>query len=417
MNELQRLVEKTLADAPQLLLEKRLAEKFKAAGLKTTSATVRKAALHILSGSEEPFNIKGKGDNISIQITDEDIEYVINGTERLNGEALEPFLRNAADMIADDLHKSLSKQWPVEFDAQRSDIAQFRERLECRWGTGLAKLRMLLTIGREWAQGAYERLESSGSKQSKKRLADVMLRLHVRACQVTHEVIVLLENGLADGAMARWRTLHEITIVAAMIARFGEEIAERYLLYQVVESFAALKAYERDHTALGYKPISKRRSEKIRKEYSRLIARFGKKFGEEYGWAAHHLGIKEKERLTFARLEQEVGNAFMRSPYKLASYNVHASPKGIYFKLGNLGDSPGYIAGASNAGLSEPAQHTAVSLSEITMLALGESAVLDDLVAANIVSRLQLEIPREFAKAERKLQRDNKRFRATHSSG
>jgi hypothetical protein len=213
--------------------------------------------------------------------------------------------------------------------------------------------------------------------------------------------------------MARWRTLHEITIVAAIIARFGDEIAERYMYYQIVESFKAIKAYERDHKGLGFKPPSKRQSDKISKDYAGAIARFGRKFGEEYGWAAHHLKIKEKERLTFAKLEQEAGNAFMRSPYKMASYNVHASPKGVYFKLGSLGGFPGYIAGASNAGLTEPAQHTAVGLFEITMLAIGESLVLDDLVVANIIARWEVEIPEEFWKAEKKLRRDDKKHRAT----
>jgi len=71
-----------------------------------------------------------------------------------------------------------------------------------------------------------------------------MLRLHIRACQVTNEIIILLENGYADGAMARWRTLHEIATVAAVIAKFGDELAERYVHYQIVESTKALTAYE-----------------------------------------------------------------------------------------------------------------------------------------------------------------------------
>jgi Family of unknown function (DUF5677) len=412
MDYLQQLLETTLAQVPQLLLEKRLAEKFKATGHKITKTTTRKAALHILSGIREPFIIDGNNDDISIQISDEDIEYVVKGTERFHREQLADVLRTAANDTAGLLYKSLSKRWPDEFKAQQEDIEQFRERLERRWGKGLAKLRMLLTIVREWAYGAYgRRRRANGGKA--REYEGVMLRLHVRACQVAHEIIVLLENGLADGAMARWRTLHEIKIVAATIVRFGDEIAERYRYYQIVESFAAIKAYERDHKGLGFKAFPKRLSHKIRRDYAAAIARFGRKFGEEYGWAAHHLKIKEREHLTFARLEKEAGNAFMRSPYKMASYNVHAGPKGVYFKLGSIGGLPEYIAGASNAGLTEPAQHTAVTLFEITMLAIGESVVLDDLVAANIIARLEAEISGEFWKAEKKLRRDDKKHRAT----
>jgi hypothetical protein len=130
-----------------------------------------------------------------------------------------------------------------------------------------------------------------------------LLRLHVRACQITNEIIVLLENGFADGAMARWRTLHEVATVASVIAIHGEEMAERYVHHQVVEAYKGLIAYERDHVGLRFKPISKKESQRIRKAYAAAVRRFGTKFAEEYGWAAHHLALKGKERVTFARLE------------------------------------------------------------------------------------------------------------------
>jgi hypothetical protein len=213
--------------------------------------------------------------------------------------------------------------------------------------------------------------------------------------------------------MARWRTLHEITIVAAVIAKFGDELAERYVYYQIVESFSAMKAYERNHKDLGFKPMSKKETAKIRTDYAKVLRRFGKKFGEEHGWAAHHLTVKDTERITFARLEEEVGGAMMPSPYKMASYNVHASPKGVYFKLGSLGGSPVLLAGASNVGLIEPAQNAAVSLAEITLLVIGDSSVFDDIVTSKIVARLEADIPLEFAKADRKLRRDDRQHRET----
>lgn len=101
----------------------------------------------------------------------------------------------------------------------------------------------------------------------------------------------------------------------------------------------------------------------------------------------------------------------MRSPYKMASYNVHASPKGVYFKLGSFKGSPVLLAGRSNAGLTEPAQHAAVSLAEITLLMIGDSAVFDDIVTRKIIARLEAEIPPELGKADRKLRRDDRRHR------
>jgi hypothetical protein len=39
-----------------------------------------------------------------------------------------------------------SKRWANEFTAEREDIEQFRERLEHRWGKGLAKLYLGLSL-------------------------------------------------------------------------------------------------------------------------------------------------------------------------------------------------------------------------------------------------------------------------------
>lgn len=408
MEELQEILESTLRQIANVVLEKRLAEKATAAGLSVDAATLSKAAAHILSGSQKSFKIVGDGDEVTIAITDEDVDHVSREAERFYREVFPDFLAKASDDIADRLFKFLIRRWPNEFEARQAEMDAFKERLEHRWGKALGKLRMLLAIVMECAQWLYKRRQrETDGKLS--HLDDVLLRLHVRACQITSEVIILLENGYADGAMARWRTLHEVTIVAAIIAKFGDDIAERYVHYQIVESFKAIHAYEKDHKDLGYRPIPKRQVEKIRRDYTKVLQRFGKKFGEEYGWAAHHLKVTGKDRITFARLEAESDDAMMRSPYKLASYNVHASPKGVYFRLGSLNQKLPLLAGASNAGLTDPAQHAAVSLTEITLLMIGDSTILDDIVAAKIIARLEFEIPKEFAKADKKLRRDHRR--------
>jgi Family of unknown function (DUF5677) len=413
MDIIQKQFEMTLAQVPTALLQKILDRKLQAVNVKVQKKTLEKAANHILTGNSAPLKFRSKsGQNVTIQITEEDIKYIVDGTERLRKDHLEPVLRDAAAHISDRLYKYLSSQWTEHSKLLQSDVQGFKERLEARWGDGLSKLRMLLAIVREWADGAHQRrLQASRGKMSV--YDEVMLRLHVRACQVTNEVIILLENGFADGAMARWRTLHEITVVAATIARFGNDIAERYMQYQIIESYDAIEAYERNHNELGFGPIPKRQVARIKKDYERVIARFGKRFAEEFGWAVHHL--KSDRRLAFWRLEREAGKAFMHSPYKFASYNVHASPKGVYFRLGSLDPKAAYLAGPSNTGLTDPAQHTAVSLFEITMLAIGNNPILEDRVVTQIIARLELEIPKAFWKAQKKLQRDDKKYRSNTS--
>src|ERR1039458_2598896 len=114
---------------------------------------------------------------------------------------------------------------------------------------------MLLTMSREWCHEANER-ESARKKNIEEKVRGLLIRFLVRSCQVTDEIICLLENGFADGAMARWRTLHEIGVVAAVISKHGEEIAKRYVAHQAVESERAMKKYQSCYQQLGYKPIT-----------------------------------------------------------------------------------------------------------------------------------------------------------------
>jgi len=110
-------------------------------------------------------------------------------------------------------------------------------------------------------------------------------------------------------------------------------------------------------------------------------------------------------------LEAAAGRAAMASHYKLASYNVHAGPHALFFRLGLMGES-GLLAGASNAGLTEPGQNTAVSLAFISILLVRNCINLDTVVTKKMLLQLRDEIPRAFANAERKLQTDHARHGA-----
>jgi hypothetical protein len=212
---------------------------------------------------------------------------------------LPTMLETVAGPISKRLLKTLKSSWPTEATLQQNDFSEFRKRLEERWGTPLSQLRMLLTISREWCQETCNRdrrLKTDGNLH----LRDVLIRLLVRGCQVTDEIICLLENGFADGAMARWRTLHETGIVAAVISQHGEDIVGRYVAHQAIESKRAMDKYKKCCEQLGYKPISEQASKKITKAYEAAIKRYGEDFKGDYGWAAAHL---KKKRPTFADLE------------------------------------------------------------------------------------------------------------------
>ncbi len=144
--------------------------------------------------------------------------------------------------IAKSTLKKLKKSWPGEQSSQEADLAGFCGRTRSRWGKPLGQLRMLLTMVREWVGEIHAR-ENSKRRSKNRQSRKLLIRLLVRGCQVTDEILCLLENGFPDGAMARWRTLYEIGVVGAVIQKHGDGIANRYLAHQHIESKRAMEKY------------------------------------------------------------------------------------------------------------------------------------------------------------------------------
>jgi len=149
---------------------------------------------------------------------------------------------------------------------------------------------------------------------------------------------------------------------------------------------------------LGLEPLTEEEFARIKATRDALKAQFGDPYGEEYGWAAEALGIKKPN---FSDIERSAGLAHLRPYYKLASHNVHANPKGAFFKLGLLPGQQMLLAGPSNLGLADPGHGTAISLSQITSALLTMKPNIDRLVICQIMLQLGDEVGDAFISAHR----------------
>ena len=410
---LQQALNDAVANLPALFLEHRISKKLKEQGVKAPKGLSRQIAEHVLSGSAEPFVSPraARGKQVNLTINDSDLEEVIQGLQRFYKEQLPALLPSIAGKISKNVLRDLKARWPNENSLQEADTLEFRGRMEGRWGKPLGQLRMLLTMSREWCQNISVR-ESHRRKHKNKRSRKLLIRLLVRACQVTDEILCLLENGFADGAMARWRTLHEIAVVAAVIRQHGDDIAERYLAHHAVESKRAMDKYIACAPKLGYKPLAARAQAQIVKAYDQAVAKYGKNFDSDYGWAAFHLNMR-KEKPSFVRLEEAARRAEMRSHYQMGNDNIHGGIKSMYVRLGLQGDYDGLLAGRSNAGLTEPGQNAAHTLTQLAVLVCFSEPVLDNYVIADMLMTLRDEIPRSFARADLQLRKDDRAIQRT----
>lgn len=418
METIEAIITKQIESAPKRLLLPILARKLKEAGIDAPDEVVDAFADHIFAGNVGSFQWSdgqpGPDDHreLTITLTEADSEELSAKVKQLTDD-LPTLVLDVAAYATTSIYKRLIREWPLQSAIERYEVDEFCDRLEERWGEGLDLLRLLLACCREIGRDADKRYRRSKSRRHACRRF-VLTRLQVRACQVADEIITLLENGFADGAMARWRTLHELGVVATLIADGDEVLAERYINHDIVDVKRQADDYDLTQVPLGLAPISKRERKKIDAAFSDALQKYGQPFASPYGWAAERLGMK---RPTFEKLQEEAGRASMTSYYKLASYNVHAGARSMFHRLTAMGQPDLLIAGRSNAGLMEPARNTAHSLLLITSFMEDRKFGLDRTAELNAVLNVRDATVRAFKKADNKLHRDERALlRSTKSS-
>lgn len=337
--------------------------------------------------------------DITLEFTAADLAKLDATTQRVL-DHLPETLNTVLAATVPALIKDLKRRWPKEWRGQIREYNGFSKRLEERWGCALGLLRMLLTIAREYGGDVAAEVRGTEAASKTPHLVEVLPRLHARACQIAHEIITLLTSGFADGAMARWRTLHEVAVVALFISERGEATAERYALHRYVESHLGASGYQQYCDRLGAKPLSDGVLNEIERSYTFVMSRFGENFGSQYGWAAEDLSVR---RPTFAHIEQAVAVEHLRPYYRLASHNVHANPKGVFFKLGLLDEADLLLAGGSNAGLADPGSNTAVSLVQACSSLMRLQPSFDGMAAIRTLLALGEETGLAFQSAHEKL--------------
>ena len=402
MGVLQRELERSFDNLPEEVLRNILKRKLKEAGRRLPPAAFDALVRHLLDGNEDEFEWDAPGGrDLQLEFNEDDFAE-IDAVQQALVEDLPELLTRLAQKSGRDLFKSLSERWETEGTTQRQADDGFRERLRMRWGEGLDLLAMLLTCCRETAGEEHRRCLRSRKKRSDPRTF-VLFRLHARACQVTAEILSLMENGFADGAMARWRTLYELGVIATLIETGDAVLAQRYIDHDAVD----LKRQADDYDAAHDDPISPKERSAIDAGYHAMIARYGKPFGTPNGWAAERLG---KDKPSFRDLQDEAGRADMNPYYKLASFNVHAGARSMFHRLTTLEAASGPGSGRSNAGLLQPCMQTAFSLMQITAAVLPFPGDLDRMIEMRAILEIRDRIPPALRKADRQLRRDDRAF-------
>ena len=402
MGLLQRLLEQQLDDTPYLAFTELIETKLEAQGISLSPRERERLQSRLRSETDDagkfrlrPWKWWDKR-GVSIQVTKEELQQFKTGVSSFLESGLQQVIDEVSADVADTILGTLRKTWRREKRKQDTEIRRFRSQLTRRWEPALSLLRMFVTISRELGEEVSTSYFES-EDQERPTLMDVQVRLHARACQVSEEVICLLGAGFADGAMARWRTLHEIAVVALLLGEHGEALAKRYVAHEVVESRKAAREYQKHCDTLGYEPLTPEELSDLVQHYEDAVGRYGQDFNAPYGWAA---GFSHSSRPSFADIERAAGIDHLRSYYKLASHQVHSNPKGVFFKMGLMDETDVLLAGPSDFGLADPGQNTAVSLSQVTSSLFAVAPTLDGIVGAKILTALAPEVCELFVQVQ-----------------
>ncbi len=263
------------------------------------------------------------------------------------------------------------------------------------WGAALRLLDVLLSVAEEAGLVQVIRLQHLRSQAAP--LREVLVATFSRGVQVGEEILALLRAGFASGAMSRWRTLHEIAVVAEFIRLSGEGAARRYLDHDAVGRFDELDLEQKRRRATGEELIAEAEMRAIRERLAAVKEAYGEQFVGDYGWAHADLGLPPKERVTFAKLEARVGLKRLRPAYRSASESIHAGIRGHVANPSSLsGKTPRFNTRPTPFGHAEPAVLTTRSIEMLTCTLLGHQPFPLDEVRREAVRRLSEETVRSI---------------------
>lgn len=291
----------------------------------------------------------------------------------------------------DEMLAELTRDAPKMLRRQRRDERGFQRRLLDPWGPALDRLEALLHAAIDAGRWFDDRNRPKAVKTQDLRF-EALIRLHARACQVTWEVLTLLKAGLADGAHSRWRTLHEIVVIASFIQDGDNELAERYLLHHTITRWRSLPDHQTYAERLFTEPFTDEEVADIQQVHDKLVARFDRDYENEWGWAAVALGVPNPN---FRQIERATELDHWRPYVRMASHAVHAGSQGITFSLMTPDDRLA-LAGPSNMGLADPGAGTALSLNVVTCTLLIHYPDMETLAAAQALGRLAIEVNEAF---------------------
>jgi hypothetical protein len=305
------------------------------------------------------------------------------------GATLDKTMAKLVPESASALIKGLKRAAPKMLREQKASDAGFMARNYRRWKKPLDLLEMLWVISEEIG-GKFNQEQRPRAITEKDYQFEALVSLHARALLVSREVLCLLYGGFPDGALSRWRSLHELSVIAAFLQSHDQEISHRYLASFPFASYHAANQLNQHAERAKMDAFSDQEMKAMKERCEAFARRFGEEMYEEYGWASPAL---KNPKPNFAQLEKAVALDHWRPRYRWASQHTHGGYRPPLAILGTAETAePLHLVGQSNSGFTDPIHMTAISLNQITTTLLVTQPTVDTIIFMKVLSDLAEEI-------------------------
>jgi hypothetical protein len=285
--------------------------------------------------------------------------------------------------------KTYKRMAPKVLRREQKKVAGFNNRNYMRWRKAFDTLEMMWMISEEIGSELNNKHRPQAVRD-KDYLFEALTYLHARSLLVTREAMCLMHNGFADGAMSRWRTLHELATIASFVHKHGIETAHRYLASHFFNSYRAATQLNIYAERANLEPFTAQQIAAMKNTCDVYASRFGEEMWSDYGWAAFALGIKKP---TFASIEQNAGLDHWRPRYKWASQHTHGPHRPAHALLGvSENEEQVFLVGQSNSGMVDPIQMIALTLTISSTALFVSRPNIDSIVAIQVLTNLSEEI-------------------------
>lgn len=322
--------------------------------------------------------------------SEEEVELMLDSIPEIIESILTDFPRPLLDKMKTEASASLNSE--MLFDQG------FKKRNFERWEEPFNLLDLLISISIDVGENLKNRVRSQVVDDNN-ILFSLLVRLHARACLISKEVSCLLKSGYPDGALARWRALHETNVIIRFISKHGRPAAINYIDYEIVEMYKKATRLNEFQSKLNVAGVNDREISELKKQYNLILDKHGKLFKKPNGWANKFFS---HDHIKFSEIEDNVGLDHWRPYYSRASQSVHPNVIGLSNSLG-LSESTDDIllVGPSNSGMTAPGHSSAISLMQATNVLLKQYVNLDSVVIMKLLLSLSQEVGDAFLQVEK----------------